>query len=258
MLIYLTIAPQLLPMIIEILTIFPDFFKSPLQAGVIRRAIDAGIIDFRTIDLRDFTHDRHRTTDDRPFGGGEGMVMIPGPIFEAVDTIRSAGPAPYIVMLSPGGMLLDQELARNLSEKERLVFICGRYEGVDHRVVQGCADMELSIGDYVLSGGETAALVAVEVITRFVPGVLGCDSSAENDSFSTGLLEHPQYTRPREFRGMAVPEVLLNGNHAEIERWRRRQSLKITAERRPDLLKHATLTQDDRKYLKTLGMCSES
>ena len=237
-------------MIIEVLTIFPDFFKSPLEAGVIRRAIDAGLLECRALDLRVYTHDRHRTTDDRPFGGGEGMVMVPGPIFEAVDDLRSCEPQPFVVMLSPRGRLLDQEIARELASEKRLVFLCGRYEGIDERVARGCVDMELSIGDYVLSGGETAALVAMEVITRFVPGVLGCGTSAENDSFTTGLLEHPQYTRPREFRGMKVPEVLLGGNHKEIAAWRRSEALRITAQRRPDLLKKAELTDDERRIVK--------
>ena len=237
-------------MIIEVLTIFPDFFSSPLEAGVIRRAINAGLIEFKAIDIRDYTHDRHRTTDDRPFGGGEGMVMIPEPLFEAVDDLRSRAPEPKIIMLSPRGRLLDHRIAGELACMERLVFLCGRYDGIDERVVEHCVDMELSIGDYVLSGGETAALVAMEVITRFIPGVLGCRTSAANDSFSTGLLEHPQYTRPREFRGVEVPEVLLGGNHEEIHRWRRLQALRITAERRPDLLEKAELTHDDRRFLK--------
>ncbi len=240
-------------MIIEVLTIFPDFFRSPLEAGVMRRAINAGIIDFSTIDLREFTHDRHRTTDDRPFGGGEGMVMIPEPIFAAVDEIRSRSPEPEIIMLTPRGKVLDERSAGELAEKRRLVFLCGRYEGIDERVAEHCVDRELSIGDYVLSGGETAALVAMEVITRFIPGVLGCGTSAANDSFSTGLLEHPQYTRPREFMGRQVPQVLLDGNHAEIARWRREQALKITAERRPDMLEKADLSQDDLKYLQSIG-----
>ncbi len=240
-------------MIIEVLTIFPDFFKSPLEAGVLRRAINAGLIQFHTVDLRNYTHDRHRTTDDRPFGGGEGMVMMPQPIFEAVDEIRSSAPSPEIIMLTPRGRLLDSTLARQLAQKPRIVFLCGRYEGIDERVAQGCVDLELSIGDYVLSGGETAALVAMEVITRFILGVLGCNTSAENDSFSTGLLEHPHYTRPREFRGMKVPEVLLGGNHKEIDRWRRCQALKITAERRPDLLERADLSDEDLRFLQSIG-----
>ncbi len=237
-------------MIIEVLTIFPDFFMSPLETGVIRRAINAGLIEFRAVDLRAYAHDRHRTTDDRPFGGGEGMVMIPEPIFEAVDDLRSCEPEPYIVMLSPRGRLLDQKVGQKLASMKRLVFLCGRYEGIDERVAEECVDMELSIGDYVLAGGETAALVAMEVITRFIPGVLGCGTSAANDSFSTGLLEHPQYTRPREFRGMKVPEVLLGGNHREIASWRRREALRITAQRRPDLLEKAKLTDEDRRFLK--------
>ena len=245
-------------MIVEVLTIFPDFFRSPLEAGVIRRAINEGLIEFRAIDLRGYTHDRHRTTDDRPFGGGEGMLMIPGPIFEAVDDLRSRPPEPKIIMLSPRGRLLDQKIARELASMDRLVFLCGRYEGIDERVADGCVDMELSVGDYVLSGGETAALVAMEVITRFIPGVLGCGTSASNDSFSTGLLEFPQYTRPREFRGMRVPQVLLGGNHREIEEWRRRQALRITAERRPDLLEKAELTDEDRAFLKSIKNSSLS
>lgn len=239
-------------MIIEVITIFPDFFYSPLGSGILKRAVTANLIDFRTIDLRTFTHDRHRVTDDRPFGGGEGMVMTPGPIFEAVDHIRSSLPAPQIIMLTPRGRLLDHAIARELAAKERIVFICGRYEGIDQRVADQCIDMELSIGDYVLSGGETAALVAVEVIIRFIPGVLGCETSAANDSFATGLLEHPQYTRPRDFRGYRVPDVLLSGNHEEIARWRRKEALKITAARRPDLLENADLAMEDIRFLEKI------
>ncbi len=245
-------------MIIEVITIFPDFFDSPLRAGVLRRAVDAGIIEFRTVNLRDYTSDRHRTTDDRPFGGGEGMVMIPEPIFKAVDDLRRASPPPEVIMLTPRGERLDNRIARELANKKRLVFLCGRYEGIDERVASGCIDRELSIGDYVLSGGETAALVAMEVITRFIPGVLGCGTSAENDSFTTGLIEHPQYTRPREFRGMKVPDVLLNGNHRDIATWRRQQSLRLTYERRPDLLEKAELDRDDMEFLKRLGYRPEA
>ena len=245
-------------MIIEVITIFPDFFDSPMRAGVLRRAVDAGIIEFRTVNLRDFTEDRHRTTDDRPFGGGEGMVMIPEPIFKAVDNLRQRPPAPEVIMLTPRGELLDNRIARELAQKPRLVFLCGRYEGIDERVASGCIARERSIGDYVLSGGETAALVAMEVITRFVPGVLGCGTSAENDSFTTGLIEHPQYTRPREFRGMKVPDVLLNGNHRDIAAWRRRESLRLTYERRPDLLEKAELDRDDLEFLEQLGYRPEA
>lgn len=237
----------------DILTIFPGFFASPLREGILRRAIAAGLVTVRTADLRDFTEDRHRTTDDRPYGGGEGMVMKPEPIYRALEFLRQDGPPARVVLLSPCGLLLTQAMARELAGAGRLILVCGRYEGVDARIRGHCVDLELSVGDYVLAGGETAALVVVEAVSRLLPGVLGCASSAERDSFSGGLLEHPQYTRPRVFRGWEVPEVLLSGDHIRIARWRREQSLRLTFERRSDLLHDVELGEEDRAYLRDLG-----
>ncbi len=240
-------------MLFDIITIFPEFFSSPLKEGVVRRAIEARILKVRPVNLRDFTTDRHRTTDDRPYGGGEGMVMKPEPIYRALKMLGSQPPEPYVILLSPRGKLLNQLVASELARKHRLVLICGRYEGVDERIRERFVDLELSIGDYVLCGGEVAALVVIEVVSRLIPGVLGCGASAQRDSFSNGLLEYPQYTRPREFLGMKVPEVLLSGDHQKIARWRRQQALRITLERRPDLLRHASLDPEDIEYLKSLG-----
>ncbi len=240
-------------MLFDILTIFPDFFASPLGQGVIRRAIDAGIIRVRPVDLRQYTTDRHRTTDDRPYGGGEGMVMKPEPVFRAVTALNAELPRPEVIMLSPRGRLLDQALVRELSKRSRIVLICGRYEGFDERIRKRIVNLEVSIGDYILAGGEVAALVLIEAVARLIPGVLGCGASAQKDSFSDGLLEYPQYTRPREFMGMEVPEILLSGDHEKIAKWRRRQSLKVTLHRRPDLLDKARLNEEDLNYLKSLG-----
>ena len=240
-------------MLFDIVTIFPNFFDSPLKDGVVRRAIEADILKVRTINLRDFTTDRHRTVDDRPFGGGEGMVMKPEPIYRALKVLKEEPPEARVILLSPRGKLLDQALAGELARFERLILICGRYEGVDERIREHCVDLELSVGDYVLSGGEIAALVLIEAVGRLIPGVLGCESSAENDSFSDGLLEFPQYTRPRIFKGWEVPEVLMSGDHARIARWRREQSLGLTYEQRPELLNRAGLDENDIKYLRSLG-----
>lgn len=241
------------PMLFDIVTIFPNFFDSPLKDGVVRRAIEADILKVRTINLRDFTTDRHRTVDDRPFGGGEGMVMKPEPIYRALKALKEEPPEARVILLSPRGKLLDQALAGELARFERLILICGRYEGVDERIREHCVDLELSVGDYVLSGGEIAALVLIEAVGRLIPGVLGCESSAEKDSFSDGLLEFPQYTRPRIFKGWEVPEVLMSGDHARIARWRREQSLGLTYEQRPELLNRAGLDENDIKYLRSLG-----
>jgi len=240
-------------MLFDIVTIFPNFFDSPLKDGVVRRAIEADILKVRTINLRDFTTDRHRTVDDRPFGGGEGMVMKPEPIYRALKALKEEPPEARVILLSPRGKLLDQALAGELARFERLILICGRYEGVDERIREHCVDLELSVGDYVLSGGEIAALVLIEAVGRLIPGVLGCESSAEKDSFSDGLLEFPQYTRPRIFKGWEVPEVLMSGDHARIARWRREQSLGLTYEQRPELLNRAGLDENDIKYLRSLG-----
>ncbi len=225
----------------EVLTIFPEFFRGPFEHGVVARARSAGVLDIRIHDLRNWTADRHRTVDDRPFGGGEGMLMKPAPVFEAVESIwPERGPGRRVVLLSAQGRLFDQSMARRFASLEGLLLICGRYEGVDERVAEHLADEEISIGDYVLSGGELAAAVVIDAVARLLPGVLGNEASAVNESFSgteaAGVLDCPQYTRPAEFRGWKVPEVLLSGHHEEIRRWRREAALEKTRRLRPDLL----------------------
>ena len=220
---------------IDIVTIFPAIFESPLRESLLGRAAAAGTLDIRLHDIRDQTTDPHRQVDDEPFGGGPGMVMKPEPVFAAVEALGTD--RGRTILLSPAGRRLDQALARELSGEPWLVLVCGRYEGVDERIVQGLPAEEISIGDYVLSGGELPALVLVEAVTRLVPGVIGKEESHERDSFGRdGILDHPHYTRPREFRGMAVPDVLLSGNHAAIERWRRDAAVEKTQRNRPDLL----------------------
>ena len=216
-------------------TIFPAIVEGPLRESLLGRAIEAGTVDVHVHDLRDFTTDRHRQADDEAYGGGPGMVLKPEPVFAAVESL---GPDPgRVLLLSPAGRRLNQAMVRELAREPRLVLLCGRYEGVDERVVEGLPAEEISIGDYVLSGGEVPALVVLEAVTRLVPGVIGREKSHERDSFGpNGLLDHPHYTRPAEFRGMQVPEVLLSGNHAEIERWRREAALEKTRRNRPDLL----------------------
>jgi len=254
----------------DILTIFPGFFAGPLEHGILRRAREAGLVEVHVHDLRSATHDRHRTVDDRPFGGGEGMVLKPEPLFEAVEGLlggprESLTPGTAIVLLSASGRLFRQETARRFAALERVVLLCGRYEGVDERVSDFLADREISIGDYVLSGGELGAAVIVDTVTRLIPGAVGNEASTRQESFSTraeqksngpsstcasgGLLDYPHYTRPADFRGMPVPEVLVNGNHDEIRRWRRRTALQKTLRNRPDLLDWATLSEEDKKML---------
>jgi tRNA (guanine37-N1)-methyltransferase len=219
---------------IDVLTIFPEILDGPLRASLLGKAIEQGIVEVRLHDLRDFTDDPHRQIDDASFGGGPGMVMKPEPVFAAVASLGEG--ARRTVLLSPAGRRLDQVFVRELAAEPWLVLICGRYEGVDERVVEGLPAEEVSIGDYVLSGGEAAALVVIEAVTRLLPGVVGREESLRRDSFEDGLLDHPHYTRPREFRGMRVPDVLLSGDHAEIERWRRRAAEDKTRRNRPDLL----------------------
>ena len=225
-------------MVFHILTIFPDFFQGPFQHGVVAKAAEAGLIEIRIHDLRNWTHDRHRTVDDRPFGGGEGMLLKPAPIFEAVESIWPERTFEQrLVLLSAQGQRFDQQAARRLSQYKELFLICGRYEGVDERVAEHLADEELSIGDFVLSGGELGAALVVDCVARLLPGVLGNEDSALQESFTeAGLLDCPQYTRPADFRGWKVPEVLLSGNHEEIRRWRRELARQKTARNRPDLL----------------------
>jgi tRNA (guanine37-N1)-methyltransferase len=220
---------------IDVVTIFPGIFESPLRESLLGRAIEAGLLDVRVHDLRDSTSDRHRQVDDESYGGGPGMVLKPEPVFAAVESLGAG--VRRTLLLSPAGRRLDQDLARELAVEPWLVLICGRYEGVDERVVEGLPAEELSIGDYVVAGGEVPALVVLEAVTRLVPGVIGRGESHEQDSFGEeGVLDHPHYTRPAEFRGMRVPETLLSGNHQEIERWRRAAALEKTRRNRPDLL----------------------
>jgi tRNA (guanine37-N1)-methyltransferase len=237
---------------IDILTIFPGMFCGPFDESIVKRAVEKGLVQIFLHDIRDYASDKHRTVDDYPHGGGPGMVMKPEPLFAAVEDVqgqaRERGP---IVLLTPQGRLFNQEIAVELAREERLVLICGHYEGVDARVHEHLATDEISIGDYVLSGGELAAMVVVDAVVRQIPGALGSPLSSVDDSFAQGLLEHPQYTRPPEFRGMRVPEVLLSGNHGEIARWRRQQSLLRTAQRRLDLLARADLTEEERQWLLT-------
>jgi tRNA (guanine37-N1)-methyltransferase len=220
---------------IDVVTIFPGIFEGPLRESLLGRAIEAGLLDVRVHDLRDSTSDKHRQVDDESYGGGPGMVLKPEPVFAAVESLGAGDRR--TLLLSPAGRRLDQDLARELATEPWLVLICGRYEGVDERVVEGLPAEEVSIGDYVVAGGEVPALVVLEAVTRLVPGVIGREESHERDSFGDGgVLDHPHYTRPAEFRGMRVPETLLSGNHAEIERWRREAALEKTRRNRPDLL----------------------
>jgi len=259
---------------IDLVTIFPDFFRGPLDFGILRRARETGLVDVSIHDLREFTHDKHRTVDDRPFGGGEGMVLKPEPIFECIEKLQvtpreertASRVRESVILLSAQGARLDQALGQKLAALDRMVLICGRYEGVDERVSEHLADREISIGDYVLSGGEIGAAVVVDVVTRLIPGAVGNADSTRQESFtagaveiegevprstciSGGLLDYPHYTRPAEFRGMAVPEVLVNGNHDEIRRWRRKTALEKTLRNRPDLIDAAELSEEDRKLL---------
>ncbi len=263
----------------DILTIFPGFFASPLAHGVLKRAIATNLVQVRTHDLRDFTHDRHRTVDDRPFGGGEGMVLKPGPIYDCFQTLDIAAKPDRdtvretVILLSAQGRSFTQETARELAAADRIVLLCGRYEGIDERINTLLCDRELSIGDYVLSGGELAAAVVLDAVVRLLPGVLGNPDSSRNESFgsesapektpitpdgvpesthlSGGLLDYPHYTRPADFLGLEVPEVLQSGDHLAIRRWRRQQALAKTYRNRPDLLARAALTSEDRHFLAT-------
>ena len=219
---------------IDVLTLFPAMFAGPLDESIIKRARQKGLLDLNIHDLRNWTHDRHRTVDDRPFGGGPGMLLKPEPLFEAVENLQRE--KTRVILFSPSGRKFDQRIARELAQQKDLLLITGHYEGFDERVREALVDDELSVGDYVLTNGALPAMVVIDAVTRLLPGVLGDDESSHDESFSHGLLEYPQYTRPAEFRGMKVPEVLLSGNHAEIEKWRREQAKLRTKEKRPDLL----------------------
>ena len=240
-------------MIVETLSVFPDMFEGPMSLSILGRARRQGALEFKAHDLRDWTHDKHRSTDDEPYGGGQGLVMKCEPIFEAYDDIVAQGERPCTIFLTPTGQPFDQGLATELADKERLLFICGHYEGIDERAYT-LADRCISLGDYVLTSGELASMVVIDAVVRLLPGVLGDEGSAVDESFYDGLLEYPQYTRPAEYRGMQVPEVLLSGNHALIDQWRRKQSIERTARLRPDLLECANMTQAERAFLLSLGI----
>jgi len=248
---------------IDILTLFPQMFQDPFSVGILKRAIDQKLIQVNIHNIRDYTHDKHHTVDDYAYGGGAGMVLKPEPIFEAVESVKSdispeeAKTLP-IILLTPQGRLFHQQIAQELSGYSHLILICGRYEGVDERVREHLVTEEISIGDYVLSGGELAAMVVVEAVVRLLPGVLGSEASALDDSHTTGLLEYPQYTRPDVYRGWAVPDVLLSGNHAQIDKWRRHQSILRTLKRRPELLDKADLSLEERQLIVKLKEESSS
>ena len=242
----------------DILTLFPDMFRGPFDESIIRRGQDKGLIEISLHQIRDYAKDRHHTVDDSPYGGGAGMLMKPEPLAASIEAARKGNPDAAVLLTTPQGRPLNQLLAQELAMKPGLIIVCGRYEGVDERIHQHYIDHEISIGDFVLSGGELAAMVLVDTVTRLIPGVLGSEESAATDSFGDGLLEYPQYTRPAEFKGLTVPDPLLSGNHAGIARWRREQSLKRTAENRPDLLAQAALSAQDRLFLRSLGVSDVS
>jgi tRNA (guanine37-N1)-methyltransferase len=241
---------------IDILTLFPQMFEVPFSFGIFKRAVDNGLVSLNLHNIRDFTHDKHHTADDYPYGGGAGMVLKPGPIFEAVESIKAdvkdeSGEL-SVILLTPQGRLFSQEIARELSQQTHLILICGHYEGVDERVREYLATDEISIGDYVLTGGEVPAMVVTDAMVRLLPGVLGSEESPLDDSHVSGLLEYPQYTRPADYRGWSVPEILLSGNHAQIAKWRREQIIRRTLERRPELLNKANLGLEDRRLVERL------
>ncbi len=239
-------------MTVNILTVFPEMFESVFSASILGRAREQGLLDIRLTDIRPFSAAKHKNTDDYPFGGGAGMVMTAQPIMDAMASVSASLPGARRIYLGPRGRKLTTSLARELAQEDSLVLLCGHYEGVDQRALDACIDEEISIGDYILTGGELAAMVLTDCVARFIPGVLGCAESPEEESFSDGLLEYPQYTRPRELDGRTVPEVLLSGDHAKIRAWRRRESLRATLRFRPDLLEGADLSPDDLKIVKEL------
>ncbi len=236
---------------IEVLTLFPDMFSAVMSESMMWKARDRGLLDFHARDIRDFTQDKHRQVDDAPYGGGGGMILKPDVLVRAIEAVTGAADTP-VILLSPQGRRLTHELATELSRLPRLILVCGRYEGVDERVRELAISDEISIGDYVLTGGELAAMVLIDAVVRLIPGVLGADGAQHRDSHADGLLEGPHYTRPPEFRGLGVPDALTSGNHAGVDRWRRRQAIKRTWQRRPDLLERADLSDADRAYLAEL------
>ncbi len=240
-------------MMFDIITIFPEIFNAYLNEGIIKRALQRKIIEINVHNLRDYTTDKHRTVDDYPYGGGAGMVMKPEPFFSAVEAICPEKSERRVIMLSPAGVKFNQDMASSLSkDSRRLIFLCGRYEAIDERVKTNLADDEISIGDYILTGGELPALVIIDAIARLIPDVLGDKHSAEVDSFSWGILDYPHYTRPQVFRNMVVPEVLLSGNHKDIQKWRRKEALRRTLKRRPDLLEKVRLSDEDYELLREI------
>ena len=245
-------------MIFDVLTLFPGMFESPLQESILGRATKQGLLQVRAHNLRDWAEDKHQTTDDSPYGGGDGMVMKPEPIARALADLKEQTPNTKVLLMTPQGTRFSQQHAKQLAQEQGLIFLCGRYEGFDERVRQSLVDAEFSIGDFVLTGGELPAMVMIDAISRHLPGVLGCSGSAETDSFADGLLEYPQYTRPAVFNGMAVPPILLSGDHGKIARWRREQQLLRTWQRRPDLLEQLELSDEDKKTLARLQQSPEA
>lgn len=237
---------------IHVLSLFPDMFEGVFGSSILKKAQEKGAVQMNVTDFRSFSQNKHNQVDDYPYGGGAGMVLKPEPLFHAVEDLVAQGKKPRIILMCPQGERYDQKKAEELAKEEDLIFLCGHYEGYDERIREYLVTDEISIGDFVLTGGELAAMTVIDSVVRLLPGVLGQEASHVNDSFSTGLLEHPHYTRPADFRGMKVPDVLMSGNHAKIEQWRIEQSLKRTFERRPDLLEHVELTKEQQTYLKQL------
>ncbi|AMA63853.1 MAG: tRNA (guanosine(37)-N1)-methyltransferase TrmD [Kurthia gibsonii] len=237
---------------IHVLSLFPDMFEGVFGSSILKKAQEKGAVQMNVTDFRSFSQNKHNQVDDYPYGGGAGMVLKPEPLFHAVEDLVAQGKKPRIILMCPQGERYDQKKAEELAKEEDLIFLCGHYEGYDERIREYLVTDEISIGDFVLTGGELAAMTVIDSVVRLLPGVLGQEASHVNDSFSTGLLEHPHYTRPADFRGMKVPDVLMSGNHAKIEQWRMEQSLKRTFERRPDLLEHIELTKEQQAYLKQL------
>lgn len=237
----------------DILTLFPAMFDGPLTESILKRAQERGLITVRCHDIRDYATDKHRTVDDTPYGGGGGMVMMAEPLVAAIEDVRHADPDTPVILLTPQGRVFNQQIAAELATSPRLILVCGRYEGIDERVRQTVITDEISIGDYVLTGGELAAMVIIDAVSRLIPGVLGARWGAAEDSHAMGLLEYPHYTRPAVFRGLPVPDVLLSGDHGAVERWRRREAIRRTWQRRPDMLLHAALRDDERWFLAELA-----
>lgn len=233
---------------IDILTLFPGFFESPLKTSILNRAQTQRLVEIKLHNIRDYTHNKHHSVDDAPYGGGPGMVIKPEPVFEIVESLAPG----LVILLTPQGQVFHQEMAKSLSTQDHLIFICGHYEGVDERIIEELVDLEISIGDYILTGGEIPCLVIIDAIVRFVPGVLGNLASLNSDSFVNQLLAHPQYTRPEEFRGLTVPKILLSGNHEKIRLWRKKEAIARTLTKRPDLLEKDTLSPEDKKLLEEI------